>query len=460
MGVRQARRSRSTDSRRSRSAPARDGTFAIRAAAGVKVERFGDAAGIGVLPLDAVNRMTAAGDRPTIAITAGEPAGIGPELVRDARGAPSRAAVRRAARRRRRPRAARASARRASALAPHYADFDPASFAPAGGVVEVWHQPLAAPVTPGHPDPDQRAQRARDAASAPPMPARPARSPRSSPRRCRRACMHGRRHPVLRATPSSSPQRTHTPRVVMLLVGGARRAAARRARHHAPAARSDVPAAITRDAVERDARHRRRRARARSSASPRRASRCAASIRTPARAATSGARRSTSSRRRSPRRARRASTSTGPLPADTVFVPGHRAALRRDRRDVPRPGPAGAQGGELRPRRQRDARPAVHPHVGRPRHGARPRRRRRAARGAPIRAACSRPSSSRSSSRRAPLSARPRMRRARDAPGPRRAQALRPELPRRPALRRADRRRDRAAARRQPRRDRARASPR
>ena len=44
-------------------------------------------------------------------------------------------------------------------------------------------------------------------------------------------------------------QRTHTPRVVMMLVGGAPRRRCGLRRHHAPRA-EDVPAAITREAVE------------------------------------------------------------------------------------------------------------------------------------------------------------------------------------------------------------------
>ena len=35
----------------------------------------------------------------------------------------------------------------------NYARYDPLAFAPLGSAVEVWHQPLAAPVAPGHPDP-------------------------------------------------------------------------------------------------------------------------------------------------------------------------------------------------------------------------------------------------------------------------------------------------------------------
>ena len=84
------------------------------------------------------------------------------------------------------------------------------------------------------------------------------------------------------------------------------------------------------------------------------------------------------------RRAPRASTSTARSPPTRCSSRDIARALRRDRRDVSRPGLAGAQGRELRRRRQRDARPAVRPHVGRPRHGARPRRRRRQARAPPI----------------------------------------------------------------------------
>jgi len=91
-------------------------------------------------------------DRPTLAITAGEPAGIGPELC-------AMLAVRHAGQ----PFAARlvlvgdrellaARAARIGA-APRYTSYDPASFGPTGGAVEVWEQPVAAPVRPGHPDP-------------------------------------------------------------------------------------------------------------------------------------------------------------------------------------------------------------------------------------------------------------------------------------------------------------------
>ena len=69
-------------------------------------------------------------------------------------------------------------------------------------------------------------------------------------------------------------------------------------------------------------------------------------------------------------------------------------ALRRRRRDVSRSRPARAEGAVVRRDRQRDARPADRAHVRRSRHRARARRHGPRA----SRAACSRPSSSRSSS--------------------------------------------------------------
>ena len=91
-------------------------------------------------------------ERPTLAVTAGEPSGIGPELC-------AMLATRHAER----PFGARIvlvgdhdllAARAARiGLAPRYVPYDPASFGPAAGIVEVWQQPLAAPVRPGHPDP-------------------------------------------------------------------------------------------------------------------------------------------------------------------------------------------------------------------------------------------------------------------------------------------------------------------
>ena len=89
---------------------------------------------------------------PTLAITSGEPAGIGPELC-----------AMLAERHARQHFAARlvvlgdaallAGRARRIDISPHYARYDPLAFAPAGGAVEVWHQPLAAPAVPGHADP-------------------------------------------------------------------------------------------------------------------------------------------------------------------------------------------------------------------------------------------------------------------------------------------------------------------
>ena len=140
------------------------------------------------------------------------------------------------------------------------------------------------------------------------------------------------------------PGRAHAARrtSVMMLVGGAADAPLRVALvDHAPAARGRARA-----------RSRARTSTRRSRSSPRSCARkfgiaraahrrVRPQSRTPARAAISAARRSTSSRRRSPTlRAAGHRRSRGPVPADTVFVPARARALRRDRRDVPRPGPA------------------------------------------------------------------------------------------------------------------------
>ena len=83
---------------------------------------------------------------PAILITSGEPAGIGPELC-----------AMLAERHRTQPFPARlvvigdrdllAERAKRIGLEPRYADYDPAAFERGGGVVEVLHQPMAAPVT-------------------------------------------------------------------------------------------------------------------------------------------------------------------------------------------------------------------------------------------------------------------------------------------------------------------------
>ncbi len=184
--------------------------------------------------------------RPAIAVTSGEPAGIGPELC-------AMLAVRHAGG----PCAARlvilgdrdVLAARAGriGLAPKYADYDPASFAPSGGVVEVWHQPLAAPPVPGHPDPTNGA------------------AVLAMLRHACDACAQGAFAALVTAPVQKSAildaglpftghteyfaERTGTPRVVMMLVGGAADATLRVAlvTTHLPLAA--VPAAITRNAV-------------------------------------------------------------------------------------------------------------------------------------------------------------------------------------------------------------------
>ncbi len=182
------------------------------------------------------------GGRPTIAITAGEPAGIGPELV-----------AMLAARHREHPFAARLVVigdrellvRRAARIGAqaHYADYDIASYGAPAGAIEVWHQPLAAPVTPGHPDPTN------------------AHSVREMLVHAVDACATGAFAALVTAPVQKSvmqdagivfsghteffAERTRTPRVVMLLVGGGLRIAL--ATTHLPLAA--VPAAITREAV-------------------------------------------------------------------------------------------------------------------------------------------------------------------------------------------------------------------
>lgn len=185
-------------------------------------------------------------NRPTIAITVGEPAGIGPEIcamlaVRHAHTHFPARLVLVGDRGLLAERAARIGA------APMYSDFDPADFAPPPGVVEVWQHPLAVPVVPGHPDPTNAPAvlaMLRDAVDG---------------------CATGAFGGLVTAPMQKSvmmdagipftghteylAQRTHTPRVVMLLVGGAQEAPLRVALVTTHLALADVPAAITHDAV-------------------------------------------------------------------------------------------------------------------------------------------------------------------------------------------------------------------
>jgi 4-hydroxythreonine-4-phosphate dehydrogenase len=182
----------------------------------------------------------------TLAVTAGEPAGIGPELL-----------ARLAERHRQHPFPARfvfigdreLLARRAARIGANavYVDYDPASFTPAAGAVEIWDQPLAAPANPGHPDPTN------------------AHSVLQMLARASDACATGSFSALVTAPVQKSvlldagipfsghteffAERTHTPRVVMMLVGGDAEAPLRVAlvTTHLPLA--GVPAAITPAAV-------------------------------------------------------------------------------------------------------------------------------------------------------------------------------------------------------------------
>ena len=146
--------------------------------------------------------------------------------------------------------------------------------------------------------------------------------------------------------------------------------AARRPGHHPPVAPSGSRGAQPRAHRRRRTDRRRRRSRA-ISPSRGRGSPLPASTRMPASMERSVARRSTSSHRPSPRCAPPASTRTGPAPADTLF---HDAARPRydavlcmyhDQALIP------LKTIDFDARRQRHARLALHPHLARPRYRAR-----------------------------------------------------------------------------------------
>jgi 4-hydroxythreonine-4-phosphate dehydrogenase len=185
---------------------------------------------------------------PTIAITVGEPAGIGPELIamlarhHERRHVDARLVVIG-------NRALLDARAKRIGIEARYAPYDPLAFAPPGGAIEVWDRPLAAPVIPGRPDPTN------------------ARSVLSTLELACDACATGAcaalvTGPVQKATMQDAglpftghteflAARTHTPRVVMMLVGatGAAAAPLRVALVTTHLALSDVPKAITNDAV-------------------------------------------------------------------------------------------------------------------------------------------------------------------------------------------------------------------
>jgi 4-hydroxythreonine-4-phosphate dehydrogenase len=183
--------------------------------------------------------------KPTLAVTSGEPAGIGPELL-----------AMLADRHRSDPFPARivvfgnreSLSQRAAriGLSPRYVDYDAASFEP-GGAIEVVEQPLAAPPIPGHPDPTNASAVIAMLANA-----------------CER-CVAGEFDALVTAPVQKSTiqdagipfsghteflaERTKTPRVVMLLVGGAADAPLRVALATTHLPLKDVPGALSRERV-------------------------------------------------------------------------------------------------------------------------------------------------------------------------------------------------------------------
>ena len=179
---------------------------------------------------------------PDVAVTSGEPAGIGPELC-----------AMLAARHASAPFAARlvilgdrelldTRARRIGAEA-RYIRYDPAAHAPPGGTVEVWERPLAVRAVPGRPDPTNAStilDMLRDAADA---------------------CATGALDALVTAPVQKSviqdagipftghteffADRMRTPRVVMMLVGGPAESPLRVALATTHLKLADVPNALT-----------------------------------------------------------------------------------------------------------------------------------------------------------------------------------------------------------------------
>jgi len=184
---------------------------------------------------------------PRIAITTGEPAGIGPEL-----------AAMLARRHREQPFPARLVlvgdrdllAARAQRIggATGYADYSATSFAPVDGRLEVWHQQLAVPVTPGELDPANShsvltlLQRAADACATGAFSALV-----TAP--IQKSVLMDAGIPFVGHTEFLA-DRTHTPRVVMMLVGGAEATPLRVALVTTHLALKDVPAALTPEALD------------------------------------------------------------------------------------------------------------------------------------------------------------------------------------------------------------------
>jgi len=184
--------------------------------------------------------------KPILAITSGEPAGIGPELV-----------AMLAERHAEQPFAARLVlfgdfamlARRAAriGLSPRYVEYDPTNLEPANQGVEIWNQSCAAAVTPGQLDPanahsvmtmlqhatDGCATGAFDALVTGPV---------------QKSVLMDAGIPFIGHTEFLA-ERTHAPRVVMLLVGGIDSAPLRVALATTHIPLKDVAGALTRTSL-------------------------------------------------------------------------------------------------------------------------------------------------------------------------------------------------------------------
>ena len=178
-----------------------------------------------------------------LAITSGEPAGIGPELVamlaqrHAAAPFPARLVILG-------DRTLLAARAERVGIQPRYADFNPAAGGAGGEAVEIWHQPLAAPVTAGHLDPANAAsviamlEHAADACATGAFAALVTAPVQKSVIMDAGIAFSG--HTEFFAA------RTHTPRVVMLLVGGERMTPLRVALATTHLPLKDVPGALTR----------------------------------------------------------------------------------------------------------------------------------------------------------------------------------------------------------------------
>ena len=183
---------------------------------------------------------------PSIAVTCGEPAGIGPEILAmlaqrqvDQR-LPARVVLIG-------DRDLLTERAKRIGLAPTYADYDPVVFIPRGAI-EVLHQPLAVPPLPGRPDPTN------------------ARSVLATLERACDGCMAGEfaamvTAPVQKSTIEDAgiafsghteflAERSRTPHVMMMLVGGDAKTPLRVALATTHLPLKDVAAALTKESIQ------------------------------------------------------------------------------------------------------------------------------------------------------------------------------------------------------------------